>query len=290
MIAFFGITAEFVKELCGVVVYLLGLHHHILTYLLSLGISTLLSILAVSWLFAERFGGIRKCLQKYQRKLHFFDNVLLVIFGFCGCMGINYIIGLIAEMFSLPVVSSSTISNNADIFSILLQTLVIAVIPAICEEIAFRGFVMGSLSDFGQGTAILLSALIFGLLHGNIMSVIFAFCMGILFGFIRKTSGSIIPCMIVHFLNNGFSVWTNALIQIAGRETFGKIFFAFFGILIVMTILSVDTLRKRKIGLFRLENDGILSKVDKAKIILTRPLFWIFVIWSVGICILSMQG
>ena len=55
------------------------------------------------------------------------------------------------------------------------------------------------------GMAILLSALIFGLIHVNPAQVPFAFCLGLVFGWLYYRTGSIIPGMIGHFLNNSLA-------------------------------------------------------------------------------------
>ena len=66
----------------------------------------------------------------------------------------------------------------------ILYIISIAVIPPLTEEFAFRGIILGKLRKFGDTFAILMSAVLFGLLHGNIIQIPFAFVIGIVFGFI----------------------------------------------------------------------------------------------------------
>ncbi len=81
--------------------------------------------------------------------------------------------------------------------------LLIAITPAICEELLFRGFIMSGFRRFGPWPAIITTALLFGLAHTSIYRLLPTMVLGILFGFAVWKTGSIIPAMICHALNNG---------------------------------------------------------------------------------------
>ena len=82
--------------------------------------------------------------------------------------------------------------------------LLIAVLPAICEELAFRGYILSGLRHMGhKWGAILLSALFFGVAHGMLQQEVMAFLTGIVIGYIAVQTGSLWPCVIYHFTNNG---------------------------------------------------------------------------------------
>lgn len=82
-----------------------------------------------------------------------------------------------------------------------------ALIPALCEELAFRGFIFGGLvRQGGRLRAIVVTALMFGISHGFLQQSIAASCMGILLGWIALRTGSVLPCILVHFTNNALSV------------------------------------------------------------------------------------
>lgn len=81
-----------------------------------------------------------------------------------------------------------------------------AVIPAVFEEMFFRGFVYaGFRRARGPRAAILLSALLFGLFHMNIQQFLYAAVMGVFLGVLREVTGSVWPSTILHFVNNGWS-------------------------------------------------------------------------------------
>ena len=91
--------------------------------------------------------------------------------------------------------------------SFLYIILLFALLPAISEELAFRGFIMNGLRQSGdRWTAILLSSLFFGATHGLLQQSIIAFFTGTLIGFISFQAGSILPAMCYHFTHNSLTV------------------------------------------------------------------------------------
>jgi membrane protease YdiL (CAAX protease family) len=87
-------------------------------------------------------------------------------------------------------------------FGILISVLAIAVTPALVEEFSMRGMVMGHLRQQGDGFAIVISAILFAMIHGNFVQIPFAFIMGLIIGYVVVKSGSIITGIAVHFINN----------------------------------------------------------------------------------------
>ena len=85
--------------------------------------------------------------------------------------------------------------------------LVICLAPAICEELAFRGFILSGLRRMGhKWGAIVLSALFFGLAHGILQQSIGATVIGIVIGYVAVKTGSLLPGMVYHAVHNGLSV------------------------------------------------------------------------------------
>jgi sodium transport system permease protein len=82
-----------------------------------------------------------------------------------------------------------------------------AVIPAICEELAFRGFIFGGLvRNRGKLRAVLVTAIMFGISHGVLQQSICATIMGLLLGYIALKTGSVLPGILIHAANNSLSV------------------------------------------------------------------------------------
>lgn len=85
---------------------------------------------------------------------------------------------------------------------IIFFAMVVVAAP-ILEEILFRGIILdGYLKRYKPWHGILISAFLFALIHGNLAQGVGAFMLGILFGWIYWKTNSIIPCIILHFINN----------------------------------------------------------------------------------------
>lgn len=87
--------------------------------------------------------------------------------------------------------------------------LMVAVLPAICEELAFRGFILSGLRRMkNQWLAILVSALFFGIAHQMLQQSIAAFLVGLLIGYLSIQTNSIFPCMVYHLIHNSLPLLT----------------------------------------------------------------------------------
>jgi sodium transport system permease protein len=85
--------------------------------------------------------------------------------------------------------------------------LVLCLAPAICEELAFRGFILSGLRRTGHTWgAIVLTSLFFGLTHGILQQSLGAAVIGIVIGYIAVKSGSLLPGILYHGVHNGLSV------------------------------------------------------------------------------------
>ena len=85
--------------------------------------------------------------------------------------------------------------------------LLLAVLPAVCEELTFRGFVFGGLVKQGGALrAILITSLFFGFTHTVLQQSIAATIMGLMLGVIAWRTGGVICCIAVHVINNVLSI------------------------------------------------------------------------------------
>jgi len=93
--------------------------------------------------------------------------------------------------------------KSHSIFEALFIVIVVAVVPALCEETFFRGFVQKSFElKIKPIFAAALTAIFFALYHFNPYGLIALFALGLFFGFAAYKSGSIFVPLILHFLNN----------------------------------------------------------------------------------------
>ena len=96
--------------------------------------------------------------------------------------------------------------------SVPVLLLLMAVQPALVEEVAFRGIIFDGLDALlGRREVIIATALMFMILHLTMLSIVFLVVMGLLLGWLRHRSGSIWPPVALHFLHNAVVVlWSLA--------------------------------------------------------------------------------
>lgn len=100
----------------------------------------------------------------------------------------------------------------ADIMSgnVLAVFLVIALAPAVCEEMLFRGVIMHSLkAKYRVSSAIAITAALFGLYHMSLVKFLPTGLLGLLLCLVVWKTGSIYPAMLMHFINNAISVFVS---------------------------------------------------------------------------------
>ena len=123
---------------------------------------------------------------------------------------INFISIMIQSFMGVEFSSGMEDMAVTNVKDFLFMTLFVAIIPAILEEIAIRGVLLQPLRRFGDGFAIVVSAVIFSLLHGNMVQIPYTVIAGIYFGYVMVATGSLWPSIILHFLNNFYSVMITA--------------------------------------------------------------------------------
>ena len=99
------------------------------------------------------------------------------------------------------------ILSASSIFEMILIVLVVAVVPGVCEEVFFRGFVQKSFEfSIKPFWAILITSFAFSLYHFNPYGLLALLILAMYFGFAVYLSNSILIPILLHFLNNLFSI------------------------------------------------------------------------------------
>lgn len=134
-----------------------------------------------------------------------------------------FLIGIIAFILNIAVASvfngiirslgynpssSGTAEGNTSLAYFFLQILTVSILPAVCEEFLHRGVLLRGLSkSVGVKSALIISSLLFGLMHLNITQFFYASILGLLIGFVSIVGKSIWPAIIIHFTNNFLNVY-----------------------------------------------------------------------------------
>lgn len=178
---------------------------------LSTGVA---SVLAFAIGAAVLFILLRKGKRKNYQRIH--KRVKLpwtAPFMIIAVVAINFVMAEL-NAYIISYISSDTLTNlsmpafgsGVTFVEIIAMMFATAVVPAICEEIAFRGLILTNLEPYGKGTAILGSALLFGLMHMNPAQFFYTTVMGMMLGLVYVKTKSIWLCMVIHFVNNTLGV------------------------------------------------------------------------------------
>ena len=103
---------------------------------------------------------------------------------------------------------ASEIKSAQGVNQVPIQLIYTLILAPVAEELIFRGVIFQVLRKYGRVFAIVASALLFGIYHGNLPQGIFAFVIGILFAYITAEY-SICWSMLIHIFNNINTIWIN---------------------------------------------------------------------------------
>ncbi len=159
---------------------------------------------------------------------------------FPACMAINSAVSVVVSFFTvymgemgITVPQSDMSLSKPGALVVIVQILYVIIIGPIVEEFIYRGIILTLLKPFGKWLAVFFSALIFGLMHGNIPQAVSAFAGAIVFGLVAVKCNSIIPTIIIHIANNFF----------ASYPDFSKVYnlpmWIYYGIMIVFMLAGV---------------------------------------------------
>lgn len=113
------------------------------------------------------------------------------------------------------------ITLGTTIPTLILGLFFVALMPAIGEEVLFRGFISRGLKAGGYVFSMVLTGFMFSIFHGNAVQFIHQFLLGMILCFVYFISGSIYASMIIHFMNNAISlIVTYVLVRTTGSENF----------------------------------------------------------------------
>ncbi len=157
----------------------------------------------------NKIAGVSYSASTIKNKFRWQDGLICILLGAVLLFGLTGFMGMHdAFLQNILHYELSSLPLPLDNFGwCLLAILLVAVLPAICEELIFRGVVLQGLrKNFSDVTAILLSALMFALMHGSLEQLVYPFIMGAILGWICLRTGSIWGSAIVHFINNALVV------------------------------------------------------------------------------------
>ncbi len=126
---------------------------------------------------------------------------LICIFGFSSLT--NCFLQLLYNMGYSSIASDIVI---ADFGSYILYTVLVCVLPALCEEILFRGLIFSGLKKISPSVGVLGSAFLFMIMHGSPDQTVHQFILGVILALAFLITNNLWVPIVIHFFNNFIAV------------------------------------------------------------------------------------
>lgn len=223
------------------------------------------------------------------------NAVLLVFVGMGGCYLANIVtsyLTMLASAFGIESMAMQMMPefNEAEPVSTVLQILGYAILPALFEEFAYRGVVLQSLRRYGDWFAILISALLFGILHGNIVQIPFAFLVGLLLGYVTVVSGTMWVGIAIHFGNNMLSVLQSVLQAKFGEQAAYSAVAGMMSTLFFLGIVCFVFYARRNKRIFRLRESRFRYMKHRTALVLCAPTVVISLAYFLYATLMDIDG
>lgn len=138
-------------------------------------------------------------------------DIILILFIGVMIYPAGALIGAIANLFFPNVISEAV--NIISGIPLAAKLGIMALTPAICEEITMRGVFLSGFRKLDIKVGALISGLVFGMLHMNFQQFFYAFALGVLLAYLVHITDSIFASMICHFAFNSTSIFLSLLAE-----------------------------------------------------------------------------
>jgi len=226
-----------------------------------------------------------------------------VIGNFPAMYGFGYGMALLTILFTYilskisdlkPVIEEIfkpiALEPSSDILGVIIMVFAMVVIAPIFEEFLCRGIFFGVLRPYGNGIAIIISSLLFGLMHGSMYMLFYTTALGLCLGYVRYATNSLFAVTILHAILNSVSaglLLISSLMEITLNEN--KLINTFFNmyltamLILVFIGITVFVLKIPQIRKYKIENAWTeISGGKKIAIFLTSIPIILMVIMAVN--------
>ena len=148
---------------------------------------------------------------KINFKLGWRNTLICVLIGLIGVFGLNPLISCVDTFLDFIGYNLSTsLPLPLDNFGwLILNIILLAGVPAILEELIFRGVILNGYKKLGAVPAMVITSLLFALIHGSVQQFVFPLLFGLILSFAALKTGSVLAPIIIHFVNNALVVILN---------------------------------------------------------------------------------
>lgn len=153
---------------------------------------------------------------------------------------VSIINGILQQIFTSqtglePIAPDTSLPQSQNPTLILIIYFIrISVLAPVFEEVIFRGIILNSLKKYGSVFAIVTTSLLFGLWHGNFSQAVPICVSSIMLSIVALKTNSIIPTIIMHYINNTFSLIFDKISQVYGDNISNSIFYITMTTIIIL--------------------------------------------------------
>ena len=229
----------------------------------------------------------------FANKLNLLQTLIFIALDLITMFALNHFISyfcLTLNLFNKPTATFSYELNDAKAYIISLISL--AVLPAIGEELLFRGIIFNGLKQKGTLFAVIVSSLFFSLFHFNLSQLFYPFFFVLLLGFVYSKTKNITVTILIHFINNA----VNLSIQYFSKSNLFKpsiinLILMIIGAIVFIAILAylfiTSYKQQKQINTFTEENNNQINKSNTSqtkKVLVTtndKIVFWAPIIFMI---------
>ncbi len=215
--------------------------------------------------FMKRKTGVRDPLI-FDRRVSKGSLLAAVVAGSGLCMAANVVSSFFITVMSLFgfTLSSPDVPMPEGSAGFLLSFVRVVVVAAMAEELSLRGYVMGNLKKYGDLFAVGASAVLFAIMHGNLVQAPFALIAGFAIGYFTVKTGSLWTGILIHGVNNFLSLALSYIMEAAGEEAgallSAAVIYGFGFVGVIGSVLFIANHKKIKLS----AGDTVLSGGEKA--------------------------
>ncbi len=133
--------------------------------------------------------------------------VAAVIFGIGGTCFTSLLGDILSKLMVRSAEGLSSLNEELSSFGFVEAFILIAVLPAVCEEFLFRGYIFSAFkSRYRVVNALIISSVLFGLYHMSLIRFFATFILGFINCYAVYKTGSLFAGIMMHFINNSLGV------------------------------------------------------------------------------------
>lgn len=204
--------------------------------------------------------------------------------GLGVCVFANFIASWLVEFWAGLGVQDPVVETPHDgsAAALLLTLLSTAVLPALIEEMLFRGVLLQMLRPAGDLNALIITSVLFGVTHGTVSQIPFAAIIGLACGYLVLKTGNLYLAMLLHFLNNAIATLLDFLTwNLPEAQVNAWIYLSFAG-LALLGLAGWLFLRRRARGSLAPVSDGAsswLTQAERARTVWLSPVILIYAVF-----------